>query len=68
MVLDGKSMNELASQSVYSSFFAAKAAIRNFRVQNLGDTTTNRVFQLQLPATPDRIQAAAGLTSSMISM
>jgi xanthine dehydrogenase/oxidase len=68
MIMDGKSVNELATQSVYASFFAAKSAIRKFRVQQLGDTPAIRVFPLQLPATPDRIQAAAGFTTSMLNV
>jgi hypothetical protein len=68
MVMDGKSISELATQSVYASFFAVKSAIRKFRIQQLGDTPTVRVFPLQLPATPDRIQAAAGFTTSMLNV
>ncbi len=66
--LDGKGITECAAMASNSTFFAAKTAIREFRKQELGNTLASRKFDLTMPATPDRIQAAAGLTSGMLNM
>lgn len=64
IMLDGKGISEIAVLSVNSTFFAAKAAIREFRKQQ----GLSRNFTLIQPATPDRIQAAAGFDPSMLNV
>jgi xanthine dehydrogenase iron-sulfur cluster and FAD-binding subunit A/xanthine dehydrogenase molybdopterin-binding subunit B len=67
-VMDGKGITEAACSAVNSTFFAAKSAVREFRKQELGNTVSARKFNLIMPATPDRIQAAAGFTSSILNV
>jgi len=63
-LLGGKDMNELTASAAVSAFFAAKAAVRAFRTQN----GLSSQFDVFTPATPDRIQAAAGFTPAMLNM
>jgi len=64
LVMDSKGLTEVVSQAAQSSFFAAKSAVRAFRKQQ----GLPLRFNLMMPATPDRLQAAAGLSSTMITM
>jgi xanthine dehydrogenase iron-sulfur cluster and FAD-binding subunit A/xanthine dehydrogenase molybdopterin-binding subunit B len=63
-IMDSKSTNEGSVMAVNSTFFAVKDAIRSFRRQQ-GLSTR---FNLIQPATPDRIQSAAGFTPSMLNV
>ena len=64
VLLGGKDINELTASATVSAFFSAKSAIRSFRTQQ----GLSAVFDLVQPATPDRIQAAAGFTPSMLNV
>ena len=64
LVMDSKGLTEVTTQAAFSTFFAVKSAVRAFRKQQ----GLSPRFNLTMPCTVDRIQAAAGFTPSMLNV